>query len=70
VPAWIDGTFRVLPRNRWVPRPGKIKIVFGKALRFDGTDLVGKPPEVEEAQSIADRVREKVQQLQELETKG
>ena len=70
VPAWIDGTFQILPRNRWWPRPGKMRIVFGKPLRFDEVDLAGKPPEVEEAHLIADQVREKVRQLQELEAKG
>jgi 1-acyl-sn-glycerol-3-phosphate acyltransferase len=69
VPAWIDGTFRILPRSSWWPRPGKIRIVFGKPLRFDEVNLAGKPPEVERAQLLADQVREKVRQLQELETK-
>jgi long-chain acyl-CoA synthetase len=70
VPAWIDGTFQILPRSRWWPRPGKIRVAFGKPLRFDRVEFDGKPSEVEEAQLVADQVRERVRQLQELERKG
>jgi len=36
VPAYIEGTGRVLPRGRWVPRCGKIRVRFGPTLCFAG----------------------------------
>jgi len=36
IPAYIEGTGRVLPRGRWMPRCGKIRVRFGPALRFAG----------------------------------
>jgi hypothetical protein len=54
-----------LPRNRWWPRPEKIRIVFGKPLGFDELDLSQKPPEKDEDQFFADEVRERVRQLRE-----
>ena len=38
VPAYIEGTGRALPRGRWLPRPGKMRVVFGPSLSFGKTD--------------------------------
>lgn len=32
VPAYIEGGFRLLPRGRLIPKPGKLSITFGKPL--------------------------------------
>ena len=32
VPAYIDGTAEALPKGRWVPRPGRIHVGFGRAI--------------------------------------
>ena len=36
VPVAITGTYRCLPYDRKVPRPGRVRISFGRPLRFDG----------------------------------
>jgi len=36
VPAYIEGTGRVLPRGRWLLRPGKVRVSFGLPLAFPG----------------------------------
>ncbi|MBI3625548.1 MAG: 1-acyl-sn-glycerol-3-phosphate acyltransferase [Candidatus Rokubacteria bacterium] len=38
VPAYVEGTGRALPRGRWLPRPGKIRVVFGPSLSFGKMD--------------------------------
>jgi len=34
VPAYIEGSWRVLPRGRVIPRPGRVRVRFGAPLRF------------------------------------
>lgn len=34
VPAWIDGAFHALRPETWVPRPVRVNVRFGPALRF------------------------------------
>ncbi|MFT3687080.1 MAG: lysophospholipid acyltransferase family protein [Phycisphaerales bacterium] len=34
IPAWLDGPFRAMPPGAKVPRPVKITVTFGPALRF------------------------------------
>ncbi|HEX5417070.1 MAG TPA: lysophospholipid acyltransferase family protein, partial [Chloroflexota bacterium] len=34
VPFFVEGTFRILPRGYWVPRPGHARIRFGPPLAF------------------------------------
>lgn len=34
VPFYIDGTYTVLPRGSWIPRPGPVRIRFGDPLLF------------------------------------
>jgi 1-acyl-sn-glycerol-3-phosphate acyltransferase len=42
VPGFVDGTDRILPKGRTLPRPGPIKVHFGRPLGFEprakGTD--------------------------------
>jgi 1-acyl-sn-glycerol-3-phosphate acyltransferase len=35
VPCYLDGASRALPRLAWVPRPVKVRLRIGAALRFD-----------------------------------
>jgi long-chain acyl-CoA synthetase len=35
VPIYLDGPFRVLPKGRTVPRPGRVRLVVGAPLRID-----------------------------------
>jgi 1-acyl-sn-glycerol-3-phosphate acyltransferase len=35
VPAYVQGTGRAWPRGRTLPRPGRVTVTFGPALRFD-----------------------------------
>lgn len=32
VPAYIDGAVKVLPKGRWLPRPGRIRVHFGRPI--------------------------------------
>jgi 1-acyl-sn-glycerol-3-phosphate acyltransferase len=36
VPAYIEGTHRILPKGRSMPRPGPVTVRFGEALSFTG----------------------------------
>ena len=38
VPAYLEGTGRALPRGRWLPRPGKMRVIFGPSLSFGKMD--------------------------------
>jgi 1-acyl-sn-glycerol-3-phosphate acyltransferase len=53
VPAYISGSGRAMPRGRVVPRPRKVRVTFGPALRF--------PPEPGEARK--ERYREAAQAM-------
>jgi 1-acyl-sn-glycerol-3-phosphate acyltransferase/long-chain acyl-CoA synthetase len=35
VPAYIDGAGEALPKGRWLPRPGRIHVRFGRPIRPD-----------------------------------
>jgi 1-acyl-sn-glycerol-3-phosphate acyltransferase len=35
VPAFIDGTHRILPKGRYLPRPGRLTVRFGEALSLE-----------------------------------
>lgn len=63
VPARIEGTFRALPRGRWIPRPGKVRITFGEALRPSSVDYSRRAEGTDEEQHFADVLREKVKKL-------
>ena len=70
VPAFIDGTFQAMPRERRWPRPHPVTITFGKPvmpatfLEAEGTlpqGTTGEPASIEAAASrIADRLRSEV----------
>jgi len=38
VPAYIEGSWRVLPRGRVIPRPGRVRVRFGAPLRFSSQE--------------------------------
>jgi 1-acyl-sn-glycerol-3-phosphate acyltransferase len=41
VPVYIRGSGRALPRGTWLPRPAKVTVTFGPALRFGGPNGSG-----------------------------
>ena len=63
VPAYIDGTFRALPRGTRWPRLTRLSLTFGKPLRLPELDLSKKPEGVDENQFFADELRERVKKL-------
>jgi 1-acyl-sn-glycerol-3-phosphate acyltransferase len=60
VPARVRGTFGVLPRGARFPRPGRIKLAFGKAVEPSSVDLSPRPEGVDEYQFFADELRKRV----------
>ena len=65
VPAYIEGTFQVLPRGAVFPGPGKISVTFGRPLFAKDIDFSKKPPDVDNYQYFANVLREKVIALKE-----
>jgi len=63
VPVKIEGTFDTLPRGAVVPRPGKVRITFGEALKPSELDYANRPGGVDEEQYIADVLKERVSGL-------
>jgi long-chain acyl-CoA synthetase len=63
VPAKIKGAFEALPRGRLLPRPRKITVAFGEAIKPSWLELPttagGEGPE----ESFAEAVRERVGNL-------
>ncbi len=55
VPAYIEGTHRILPKGRSVPRPGPLTVRFGKALSLANPPWVGE--------SLRDQRRSIIEQL-------
>lgn len=49
VPAYIEGTGRILPRGRWVPRSGKIRVSFGPSRCFAGNKGLARKEQYREA---------------------
>lgn len=49
IPVWIEGTGRVLPKGRAVPRPATVTVRFGDALRFPPGTTCSDAVEVVEA---------------------
>jgi long-chain acyl-CoA synthetase len=49
VPVRLEGVNRVLGRSWKVPRPGRVRVVFGRALKLTGDDYVELARLVEEA---------------------
>lgn len=35
VPVLVEGTDKALPKGAWMPRPKKVKVIFGKPLSFE-----------------------------------
>lgn len=63
VPTVIEGAFEAFPRSARFPRPGKIKVTFGKALRREDVDFTQMPQGVDEYQHFSNILREKVMEL-------
>lgn len=55
VPCHLDGAYAAWPKGKWLPRPRKLKLVIGPAMRFREYTA-----EKEDAVAIAERLREAV----------
>jgi 1-acyl-sn-glycerol-3-phosphate acyltransferase len=58
VPCHLEGTWRALPKGRWLPRPSKVRLILGPARSF--SDLV---PGKASAERIAAELQEAVRRL-------
>jgi long-chain acyl-CoA synthetase len=63
VPARIEGTFEVLPRGKLVPRPGKVRIIFGEPLMPLAVDYSERVEGVDDDQHFADVLKGRVRGL-------
>ncbi|RSN69431.1 MULTISPECIES: lysophospholipid acyltransferase family protein [Actinomadura] len=61
VPVAIEGTDRVQPRGRAVPRPGRIALRFGAPLRFAGRDA--GTPRGRAAREVTDEIMAAIRDL-------
>lgn len=63
VPAFIKGSFEVLPRGARWPKFKKISLVFGKPVWPSELDLSKKPDNVDQYQFFTDELRGRVKEL-------
>jgi long-chain acyl-CoA synthetase len=49
VPVYLEGVYRVLHRSWSFPRPGRVRVVFGKPIRLEGKDYESLARDVERA---------------------
>jgi long-chain acyl-CoA synthetase len=66
VPAWIEGTYAVYPRQRKWPGPGRIRVTFGKPFHPSELEKSAKPGEMDEYMFFADELRKRVIGLKEV----
>ena len=52
-PVYIDGTFEVLPRHRRIPRPKRVRVIFGPTVASEAV----APPGADDASATADAIR-------------
>ena len=59
IPAFISGTYEALPKGAKIPRISRIKVVFGKPIKFDNIDEnANKQGIVETTRQIMDQIKE------------
>lgn len=63
VPAYIEGTFRALPRGASWPTFTGITVIFGEPLHPSDIDVTKKPEGMDAYQFLMNEVRERVKQL-------
>lgn len=63
IPAFIKGSYDVLPRGARWPKFKKISLTFGKSVRPSELDLAKKPDAIDKYQFYADELRERVKEL-------
>ncbi|MBI5639621.1 MAG: AMP-binding protein [Nitrospirae bacterium] len=67
VPVYIHGAFEAMRRDSKLPRPGRIRVVFGRPLHASDVDFTKKPAGVDDYQHFANLLRERVKELGERE---
>jgi 1-acyl-sn-glycerol-3-phosphate acyltransferase len=55
-PVYIEGTFAVLPRHRRMPRPGRVRVIFGATVDADAVMVSGGADTSATADAIRDLV--------------
>lgn len=66
IPAYINGTFKALPRGAVWPRFSEIRVEFGKPLHPSEIDMSGKPQDLDEYQFFVNELRQRVRRLHDL----
>lgn len=61
VPAYIFGAFEAMPSRCWFPKPARIRVAFGRPIRFDPVD--GKQMNRDELSAISRRVQDSISSL-------
>lgn len=61
VPVYIEGAFRAWPRYRLLPRPAKIKVIFGKEI--SPQELSSKKEDIDEYDNIVNNLRNRMIEL-------
>ena len=59
-PVFIEGSFAVLPRHRRVPRPGRVRVIFGATVDADAVTAPG----ADDTSATADAIRDLVAALE------
>lgn len=65
VPAYIEGTFKALPRGSWLLRPVEIRVFFGSPLRLHDITVNSTIEGIDIYQFFADELRKRVISLAE-----
>lgn len=66
IPTKIDGTYKILPRGRWFPRLGSIRLTFGRPImpsRSLGIDLSKKQEVIDKYQFFANLIRQSIEEM-------
>lgn len=61
IPAYIDGTFKSMPKGSSFPKPGKVTVTYGPAIPLE--DLYAETAEKSTYRKIAERVTEHIGRL-------
>jgi 1-acyl-sn-glycerol-3-phosphate acyltransferase len=68
IPAYIDGTFKSMPKGSFFPKPGKITVTYGPAIPLE--DLYSETAEKPTYRRIAERVTEYIGRLRPIPANG
>ncbi|MGQ9569453.1 MAG: AMP-binding protein [Thermodesulfovibrionales bacterium] len=64
IPTYIEGSFKVLPKGKILPKLHKVKVIFGRPLYHFDLDFSKKPDDIDDYQFFVNELRERVRMLQ------